>query len=131
MSSYYASLSDVYGTNLSAPICDPACSLLNPVGQQDEYMFPYEKYEREYASVPNTSIEKKNVYVSAENDSNQFSLSELKKRIVTNDVPQESSEKIMYSKDPVSIAEIFLYILSGIFIILMMEQILQIGINMQ
>lgn len=127
MSGYFASVNDVYGRDFtknfkSAAVCDPAVALLNP---SDDYSFPYEKYNRTYEA---SSKPDKKVVTIKEDVPKPFSLTELRKRVVTNDVPQESGD--ICERETVSIAEIFLYILSGIMVILMMEQVLQVGIHM-
>lgn len=149
MSSYFASVNDVYGQNFtktkSAVACDPAAALISP---SDDYSFPYEKYEKSYTTSPDQMVERKVVAVD-DSLTNPFTLKELRKRVVENDVPDESmgatrtcQEKYesmgatcacqdKYEREPISPAEIFLYILSGIIIILMMEQILQLGIHIR
>lgn len=127
MSGYFANVNDVYGKNFTKQIvCDPAVALLNT----DDYAFPYEKYSRTYEASP--APDKKVTIV--EDTPKPFSLSELRKRVVTNDVPQEEPGEDFCKhtiKSTISVAEVFLYVLSGVMIIMMMEQILQVGINMR
>lgn len=131
MSGYFASVNDVYGRDFtknmkcSGVVCDPAVVLLNP---SEDYSFPYERYNKTYEASSTAKQDAQRQVTITEDTPKPFSLTELRKRIVTNDVPQESSECRV---DSISIAEVFLYILSGIMVILMLEQVLQLGIHMR
>lgn len=148
MSGYFASVNDVYGRDFTknmkcnGVVCDPAVVLLN---SPDDYSFPYERYNRTYEALsvdPNTkksiqnlkdckAIQQKQVIIAEEKDAPKpFSLSELRKRVVTNDVPQEYGECVTET-ERVGVSEVFLYILSGVMVILMLEQVLQLGIHMR